>query len=41
MKKYITMYEKFKITMKEADVFETSFVFVATKTQLHKIFYDI
>ena len=41
MKKYIIMYEKFKTTMKEIDVFKTFLAFVATKTRLHEIFCDI
>ena len=41
MKKYITMYKKFETTMKETDVFETFFAFVATKARLHEIFCDI
>ena len=41
MKKYIIIYKKFETTMKEIDVFETSFAFVATKARLHEIFCDI
>ena len=41
MKKYITIYKKFKTTIKEIDVFKTFFVFIAIKAQLYEIFCNI
>ena len=35
------MYEKLKTIMKEVDMLETSFVFVATKERLYEIFCNI
>ena len=41
MRKYITMYEKFKITLKETYVLKTSFAFVTIKARLYEILYYI